>query len=438
VYSLALVLVELLTDKPPLDGDDMPSLMSATLDEEIRPTPTVRGATVAPEVEAIFAKALALHAKDRYRHAGEFWNALLEASPKAVGVGTQQTLARIVIPAGDVLQPSDLAPEGLSSTKRSKTKSKPPSDAISVADTVATSDSASLSSVSGKTQPLMQMKADRAAIAPTKEKESSKLPMVVALAAIVVFGIVAWKWQSNGSPGPTSAVTASESNSAAPSVVIAETPKPKKKNKKWWEDIPDAAEKNAKDGAPKLAPARQKWLALREQSLSLGAEKKREEAVVALRTALDLACKQLGKDDPACVETMQMLAMLLAQMGKLAEAEELLREAVKINQEYGDPDDDDIDDSRQALVAVLLKQGKAEEAKAFWKPTDAPLPAPKTSASAASSAAPKESGAIAARTGAPAAAAEDTRDPWTQILDEISEEKASTKKAPAKPTDAKP
>jgi hypothetical protein len=34
---------------------------------------------------------------------------------------------------------------------------------------------------------------------------------------------------------------------------------------------------------------------------------------------------------------------------------------------YGDPGEEGFDDARQALVAVLVKQGKTDEARRFWK-----------------------------------------------------------------------
>jgi serine/threonine protein kinase len=425
VYALALVLVELLTDQPPLDGDDMVSLMSATLDEA-RPTPKARGANVSDEVEAVFAKALTLYPKDRYRHAGEFWNALVEASEKETIAASGQTLAKIPAPTV-VMDPSDVALETRPKVGSSKTRSKAPEEENTRA---AAGESVSRSAVAAKSH-LAANTESVAAPAGSERNKSSSTTIALIAASVVVLGLLAWKSQQGGTAMPTSASVTAAAPAAPSAAEVAESPKPKKKSKKWWEDIPDATDKTETAARPQLAPARQKWLALREQTIALHAEKKREEAASALRTALDLACKELGQDDPACAETMQMLAMVLAQMGKLDEAEKLLREAVKVIEKYGDKDDDDFDDSRQALVAVLLKQGKTEEAKEFWKPTDAPLPAPAASASAARA-------PTSARPHAAAAPAEDTRDAWTQILDEISEEKAAAKKGLSPSTTAKP
>jgi len=433
VYSLALVLVELLTDKPPLDGDDMPSLMASTLDEEIRPTPTVRGAVVDSAVEAVFAKALALHPKDRYRHAGEFWNALLEATEKVAAIGMEQTLARIVMPEGDVLQPGDVALEAPAARKIPETRLERGSQS----ELGGNGDSARISQKAEKSASRVATAETSAEIkvptlpppAPTETKKSSS-PVVYLLAAIlVVLGIIAWKWQGGGSAEKTAALPTVAESKPAP-VETAEAPKPKKKGKKWWEETPDVADPTAKAAVPKLAVNRQKWLGLREQSLAFDAEKKREDAEKTLRSALDLACKEFGEDDPACAETMKLLAMVLFRLGKLEDAEKLLRQAVKLNEKFGDEDDEEFDDSRQALIAVLVKQGKTEEAKEFWKATDPPLAPPKPSASAAPSGAPKVIGA-AGKTPS-AAEPQDNRDPWTQIIDELHEEKIGRKpKAPA-------
>ncbi len=76
VFALALVLVEVLTRRDPLRGDDLVELAVASADASSRPTPRSLGATVSDEVEAVFAKALAVRPEDRYQSAGHFWNAL--------------------------------------------------------------------------------------------------------------------------------------------------------------------------------------------------------------------------------------------------------------------------------------------------------------------------------------------------------------------------
>jgi len=76
VYALALICVELLTDRRPLEGDDYAQLLGATLDPS-RPTPRNRGAAVPEAVDRLFLEALAIDPKARPKDAGEFWNELL-------------------------------------------------------------------------------------------------------------------------------------------------------------------------------------------------------------------------------------------------------------------------------------------------------------------------------------------------------------------------
>jgi formylglycine-generating enzyme required for sulfatase activity/serine/threonine protein kinase len=76
VFALALVLVEIVTGRPPLDGDDFMQIGYASADKITRPTPRTRGASVSDPVEAVFLSALSVSPADRYATVGLFWNAL--------------------------------------------------------------------------------------------------------------------------------------------------------------------------------------------------------------------------------------------------------------------------------------------------------------------------------------------------------------------------
>jgi serine/threonine-protein kinase len=78
VWGLALSLVEALAARPLLDGDHT-AMMGTALDDKRRPTPRNEGVQVSDAVERVFLRALAVDPRDRYRDAGHFWNALLEA-----------------------------------------------------------------------------------------------------------------------------------------------------------------------------------------------------------------------------------------------------------------------------------------------------------------------------------------------------------------------
>lgn len=74
VFAMALILVELLRggDRA-LDGKAFFELGVSSCDPNKRPTPNSFGLNVTPGIEAVFAKALSVHPKDRYATMGEFW-----------------------------------------------------------------------------------------------------------------------------------------------------------------------------------------------------------------------------------------------------------------------------------------------------------------------------------------------------------------------------
>jgi len=84
VYALSLVMVELLSGKNPLEGDDVTQLYIATTDPTLRPTPRARGVRTSQAVEGVFQKALNIEPRGRYKTAREFWEALREALPAAI------------------------------------------------------------------------------------------------------------------------------------------------------------------------------------------------------------------------------------------------------------------------------------------------------------------------------------------------------------------
>ncbi|UQA59751.1 bifunctional serine/threonine-protein kinase/formylglycine-generating enzyme family protein [Polyangium aurulentum] len=79
VFAMALIMVEMLRGAPVLDGDDFVQLAVQCRDPNNRPTPRSFGVEVSPEVEAVFAKALAVAPADRYPSMGRFWAALYQA-----------------------------------------------------------------------------------------------------------------------------------------------------------------------------------------------------------------------------------------------------------------------------------------------------------------------------------------------------------------------
>src|SRR5262249_35265252 len=76
VYAFALVLSQLLTDRPPIEERDIVGLLKAATDTTRRPTPRTRGANVPDDLEHACRRALAVDPKARFPTISEFWRAL--------------------------------------------------------------------------------------------------------------------------------------------------------------------------------------------------------------------------------------------------------------------------------------------------------------------------------------------------------------------------
>lgn len=89
IYSLSLVLSEMLSGQPALAGDDVGQLAFSSMDETFRPTPRSLGAKVSDELEAVAAAGLAVYPSQRPASVREYWDELLAAaqsgSPAARG-----------------------------------------------------------------------------------------------------------------------------------------------------------------------------------------------------------------------------------------------------------------------------------------------------------------------------------------------------------------
>ncbi len=78
VYALALVLLEVLSDRPVNGEKDATALVARVLSAKERPTPESHGVDVPPEVSAILGRALALEPESRQTSVAEMWNALTD------------------------------------------------------------------------------------------------------------------------------------------------------------------------------------------------------------------------------------------------------------------------------------------------------------------------------------------------------------------------
>lgn len=79
VFALSLVVCEMVSGREPMSGDTIVQLGYASADEKVRPTPRTLGIVTSDEVEAIFARAVAVKPEERFANAADFWNALRAA-----------------------------------------------------------------------------------------------------------------------------------------------------------------------------------------------------------------------------------------------------------------------------------------------------------------------------------------------------------------------
>jgi formylglycine-generating enzyme required for sulfatase activity len=75
-FALALIASEMVTGRAPLGGETIAEVAYASVDVKRRPTPRTLGAIVSDDVEAVFARALAVKPEERFATAGDLWQAL--------------------------------------------------------------------------------------------------------------------------------------------------------------------------------------------------------------------------------------------------------------------------------------------------------------------------------------------------------------------------
>ncbi|MEO8874398.1 MAG: serine/threonine-protein kinase, partial [Polyangiaceae bacterium] len=79
VYSLALVLLEAMTDKRVRNVDSVAECLMHAVDPAQIPTPRRLGLTVSNALDEVFARALAVNPRERAQDVGEFWGQLRNA-----------------------------------------------------------------------------------------------------------------------------------------------------------------------------------------------------------------------------------------------------------------------------------------------------------------------------------------------------------------------
>ncbi len=111
VYSFALVVAEMLTDRPWCDEEDALKLMIACTQSLSRPTPRRRGANIPDSVEAVFRRALSVPPTERQPDLAVFWQELVGAARESATPASLIALPASFVPGvTPPLAPSQAAP----------------------------------------------------------------------------------------------------------------------------------------------------------------------------------------------------------------------------------------------------------------------------------------------------------------------------------------
>ena len=116
VFALALILGEMTSGKPPIDGDDVGQLAFVSMNDKVRPSPRTLGAAVTDAVENILLQALAVKTTERPQTAREFWTLLTAAlggpsqiASRAAAVPPDVASASTILAPAEIIKPIDHA-----------------------------------------------------------------------------------------------------------------------------------------------------------------------------------------------------------------------------------------------------------------------------------------------------------------------------------------
>lgn len=113
VFALALVLVEVMIGRRPIDGDDLHAIFAQVTDRAWRPLPSRFGVACPPEVERALARALAVDPRERQPSAGALWDELRAAAglaPSASSVAVSAASSALPAARASGLALADTAP----------------------------------------------------------------------------------------------------------------------------------------------------------------------------------------------------------------------------------------------------------------------------------------------------------------------------------------
>jgi serine/threonine protein kinase len=83
VFALALIFVEIVTGRDPLEGESVAEMAMRALDPRVRPVPSAFGVRVPSAIERVLSRGLAVRPEDRHPDAAAFWSELRDAAREA-------------------------------------------------------------------------------------------------------------------------------------------------------------------------------------------------------------------------------------------------------------------------------------------------------------------------------------------------------------------
>ncbi|MCL4756157.1 MAG: protein kinase [Myxococcales bacterium] len=220
VFALALVLIELVSGKRALEGEDAAELFVSSADSAHRPTLRARGVEVSEPVEEVFKVALSVDPRERFRTMGEFWDALCEAAswvPRA----PMSSVHTAVLPA-DTFMPSP----GTGSDVDALVPSVPRPDTPTTVDPAAPPAKVPEAStqLSSSTQVPMEAKPASVTRAPVKSGGVVLKVAAGSLALGAVVGGVAYLSARRAGPAPAALVQPAVSSAPVASAAPAPPP----------------------------------------------------------------------------------------------------------------------------------------------------------------------------------------------------------------------
>jgi serine/threonine-protein kinase len=102
VYALALLMMELLSDRVVMDGQETGALVERALDEQRRPTPRTHGLELPRNLDLVLTRAVARAPERRQKNATDFWNDAKTSLRGATsrGISTSRAPSKPAVGAG--------------------------------------------------------------------------------------------------------------------------------------------------------------------------------------------------------------------------------------------------------------------------------------------------------------------------------------------------